>query len=242
MSKFLRSLYVVAKDDRRSGDDASSSESEPEAEPLESSEVTLVKDRHTKTPSERAASALRSAFAGVSSTHARSSYIRLEDAQDASSTIVASSADLPLSGGSRDSTYKPDASVPDVRPSRFPHHHQPTDLSPVESRTLFSRKASPLYLPELDAYLETLPAPDFQDATQNERGKSPLPDRPAAIRKSRMIRPKDMPQKFPPLELIEKTTIADLKNNGAVPPMWRDRNTIFEMVCPQHLSVSGWKV
>ena len=90
----------------------------------------------------------------------------------------------------------------------------PKDLSapvhrPVPAPTLFGRNAAPLYLPMLDKYLSSLPAPEFT----RWKGKG-----------------KDAPI-FPPMEQLvaSKRTIDDLEHNSTIMPAWRDRNFWFSM-------------
>ena len=78
--------------------------------------------------------------------------------------------------------------------------------SPVPASTLFDRYTFPLYLPKLDKYLSSLPAPEF--TTWKGKGKE----------KGVLM--------FPPMEQLaaSKRTIEDLEHNSTVTPVWRDRN------------------
>ena len=82
---------------------------------------------------------------------------------------------------------------------------------PVPAPTLFGRNAAPLYLPKLDKYLSSLPAPEFTRWTGS--GKE-----------------KDVPM-FPPMDQLaaSKRTIDDLEHNSTVTPVWRDRNFWFSL-------------
>jgi len=82
---------------------------------------------------------------------------------------------------------------------------------PVPALTLFGRNVPPLYLPKLDKYLSSLPAPDF--AKWKGKGKE-----------------KDVPM-FPPMEQLaaSKRTIDDLEHNSTIAPAWQDRNFWFSL-------------
>lgn len=82
---------------------------------------------------------------------------------------------------------------------------------PVPAPTLFGRGAAPLYLPKLDKYLSSLPAPGF--TTWKGNGNQ-----------------KDAPM-FPPMDKLaaSKLTIDDLEHNSTITPAWRDRNFWFSL-------------
>ena len=82
---------------------------------------------------------------------------------------------------------------------------------PVAAPTLFGRYTAPLYLPNLDKYLSSLPSPEFT----KWKGKG---------------REKDVPM-FPPMERLaaSKLSIDDLEHNSTVTPTWRDRNFWFSL-------------
>ena len=82
---------------------------------------------------------------------------------------------------------------------------------PVPATTLFRRNTAPLYLPKLDKYLSSLPAPEF--TKWGGKGKE-----------------KDVPM-FPPMEQLaaSKRTIDDLEHNSTVTPAWRDSNFWFSL-------------
>ena len=82
---------------------------------------------------------------------------------------------------------------------------------PVPAPTLFGRNTAPLYLPKLDKYLSSLPAPEFT----KWKGKT---------------KEKDVPM-FLPMEQLaaSKRTIDDLEHNSTITPGWRDRNFWFYM-------------
>lgn len=81
---------------------------------------------------------------------------------------------------------------------------------PVPAPTLFGRSAAPLYLPNLDKYISSLPAPGF--TKRNENGK------------------KDVLM-FSPMDQLaaSKLTIDDLEHNSTITPGWRDRNFWFSL-------------
>jgi len=82
---------------------------------------------------------------------------------------------------------------------------------PVPAPTLFGRNTVPLYLPKLDKYLSSLPAPEF--TKWKGKGKE-----------------KDVPM-FPPMEQLaaSKRTIDDLEHNSTITPGWRDRIFWFSL-------------
>jgi hypothetical protein len=88
---------------------------------------------------------------------------------------------------------------------------QPTPpyYPPVSASTVFSRNAPPLYLPNLNDYIASFPAPHLS----------------ALINRS----PSGM-NMFPPMNLLENSgkTIERLERNEALAPPWISRTTIFE--------------
>jgi len=82
---------------------------------------------------------------------------------------------------------------------------------PVPALTLFGRNAAPLYLPKLDKYLSSLPAPEFTKWKGKEKEK-------------------DVPI-FPPMEQLaaSKRTIDDLEHNSTITPVWRDKSFWFSL-------------
>ena len=98
-----------------------------------------------------------------------------------------------------------------ARPPTAPKDSSAAVHRPVPAPTLFGRNTSPLYLPKLDKYLSSLPAPEFT----KWRGKG---------------KEKDVPM-FPPMGQLaaSKRTIDDLEHNSTVTPAWRDRNFWFSL-------------
>jgi hypothetical protein len=90
---------------------------------------------------------------------------------------------------------------------------------PVPAPTLFGRNAAPLYLPRLDKYLSSLPAPEFT----KWKGKGKETDVPM----------------FPPMEQLAASgrTIDDLEHNSTIPPGWLDRNFWFSLAKDSAISV-----
>ena len=90
---------------------------------------------------------------------------------------------------------------------------------PVPAPTLFGRNAAPLYLPKLDKYLSSLPAPGFT----KWKGKGKETDVPM----------------FPPMEQLaaSKRTIDDLEHNSTIVPGWRDRNFWFSLAEGSAISI-----
>ena len=126
---------------------------------------------------------------------------RSVDSLAASATAVSSVADdsTTLAG-----SYSARPPAPPKDPSASVHR-------PVPAPTLFDRHTSPLYLPKLDKYLSSLPAPEFTKG----RGKG---------------KEKNVPM-FPPMGQLaaSKRTIDDLEHNSTVTPVWRDRNFWFSL-------------
>ncbi|KAF9787179.1 hypothetical protein BJ322DRAFT_706318 [Thelephora terrestris] len=103
---------------------------------------------------------------------------------------------------------------PIVKDPSAPVHH------PVPAPTLFSRNAAPLYLPKLNEYISSLPAPEF--AKRRGNGK------------------KDVPM-FPPMEMLaaSKLTIEDLEHNSTITPGWRDINSWFSLASGAVVGILG---
>lgn len=98
-------------------------------------------------------------------------------------------------------------------PSQAPdlsYNHDPHDHAPISAPTLFSRHAAPLYLPQLDKYITSLPLPAF---SSHSRTKADT-----------------MREKFVPLDRLASTTgrsIEFLKTNYKGKPGWRNCNLIL---------------
>ena len=81
--------------------------------------------------------------------------------------------------------------------------------TPIPLTTVFSRKAPPLYLPKLDDYISSLPAPSYVASEQTKKPTAPT--------------------MFPPMQALADTkkTLADLEHNATIPPGWRNCSGIF---------------
>ncbi|GAB1526789.1 hypothetical protein RhiTH_009961 [Rhizoctonia solani] len=75
---------------------------------------------------------------------------------------------------------------------------------------LFGRDATPLHLPELDAWLSQLPHSQFTY--------------PKAAHSN------SAPKAFPPMDLLKEKKLEDLVHNSPPPPIWRDWNSIGSTV------------
>lgn len=132
-------------------------------------------------------------------------------------------------------TYPPDdpTVIASTRPAGYEGHHSITDgrqrprarvvglHTPIPVVTVLARKAAPLYLPKLDAYLAALPAPSF----------TPVPSRG---------NPKDGDIGiFPPMDRLVASgrTLEDLETNSTISPFWRNRNTMLSGLVNLFLSV-----
>lgn len=95
---------------------------------------------------------------------------------------------------------------------------------PVPAPTLFGRNAAPLYLPKLDKYLSSLPAPEF--TKWKGKGKE-----------------KDVPM-FPPMEQLvaSKRTIDDLEHNATITPTWRDKTFWFSLAEGTVIGIVVWSL
>ena len=98
-----------------------------------------------------------------------------------------------------------------ARPPTTPKDSSAAVHRPVPAPTLFGRNTLPLYLPKLDKYLSSLPAPEF--TKWKGKGKE-----------------KNIPM-FPPMGQLaaSKRTIDDLEHNSTVTPAWRDSNFWFSL-------------
>lgn len=91
----------------------------------------------------------------------------------------------------------------------------PASHIPIPATTIFARDAAPLYLPHLDDYLATLPAPSFPNFPSKDKKKG-------------------VPM-FPPMDHLAATgkSLEDLEDNSQVAPWWRNRTSIFG-------TLTGW--
>lgn len=118
------------------------------------------------------------------------------------------SSEKPTELLSDSATLKPDNPSIDL-PSQSPHTH-PEGYNPVPINDVFSRSAAPLFLPELDEWLEKLPRRRFTHHTPTK--------------------PESLPRPFPPLDLLNGENLKDLINNCQAMPIWRDWNLIRSTV------------
>lgn len=112
------------------------------------------------------------------------------------------------------SNHKPILSpIPERRggPAIVPH-------TPVPAVKVFSRQAPALYLPALDNYLASLPAPNFSTFPYGK-------DHP--------------PMMFPPMDRLAATgkTLEDLETNNTIPPWWRNRSSLFGVIAGRTLGI-----
>ncbi|KAF8751875.1 hypothetical protein RHS01_08294 [Rhizoctonia solani] len=82
---------------------------------------------------------------------------------------------------------------------------------------LFGRDATPLHLPELDAWLSQLPHSQFTY--------------PKAAHSN------SAPKAFPPMDLLKEKKLEDLVHNSPPPPIWRDWNSIGSTLVNLALSI-----
>jgi hypothetical protein len=142
-----------------------------------------------------------------------------------SSMLNAASSDSVLSGLNSTNPHQPSGlaqmtsdGLPDVvEPNTVdpPIESQVRDRAPIPVKTLFARDAAPLYLPELDELLETLPRFEFTYAGHTKTGP---------------------PQPFPPFNLLHGQRLKDLIHNAQPTPLWRDWNSIGSTVGAYFLS------
>jgi hypothetical protein len=121
------------------------------------------------------------------------------------------------SGNARKAKAAIRADVPDDSEERLLSLHSyppsqtpdPRDHAPISAPTLFSRHAAPIYLPQLDKYISSLPLPAFSSLSRTK-----------ADTKS---------EKFVPLDRLASTgrSIQSLKTNYKGKPPWRNCNSIL---------------
>ena len=92
--------------------------------------------------------------------------------------------------------------------------------TPIPLTTVFSRKAPPLYLPKLDDYISSLPAPSYVASEQPRNSTTPT--------------------MFPPMQALADTkkTLADLEHNATIPPAWRNCSGIFSTLLSLTIGVT----
>ncbi|KAL0581635.1 hypothetical protein V5O48_000451 [Marasmius crinis-equi] len=97
------------------------------------------------------------------------------------------------------------------RPNFGPH-------KPIPATELFSRKASPLYLPKLDSHLASLPKPTFNGTKSTKQAGM-----------------------FPPMDKLADSgfTIEELEANSRVAPFWRNKQTLMGSAVSLVLGITG---
>ncbi|CCL99035.1 uncharacterized protein FIBRA_01044 [Fibroporia radiculosa] len=96
---------------------------------------------------------------------------------------------------------------------------------PVPLSTIFEREAAPLSLPQLDKYIESLPAHSFPSMNTVTEGEMKTP----------------VVQMFPPMDHLATAgkSLADLEHNSTVAPGWRNRTSIFSGLTSVALAITG---
>ena len=96
-------------------------------------------------------------------------------------------------------------------PSQTPDlsFRDPRDYAPISAPTLFSRHAAPLYLPQLDKYISSLPLPAFSSHSRTKADTKR--------------------EKFVPLGRLASTgrSLESLETNYKAKPAWRNCNLIL---------------
>ncbi|KIK70943.1 hypothetical protein GYMLUDRAFT_66152 [Collybiopsis luxurians FD-317 M1] len=97
-------------------------------------------------------------------------------------------------------------------------HFVQSSHKPVPATQVFARNAAPLYLPQLDAYLSSIPMPPF-----------------AAGKKS------SKPRMFTPMDRLAKSnqSLEDMEMNSQIPPFWRNRKTILGSAVSLVIGLTG---
>jgi hypothetical protein len=112
-------------------------------------------------------------------------------------------------------------------PSLYSHQSQPVPTrttirsphKPIPARQVFSRGAPTLYLPHLDELLSQISPPQFDreflvsDSPIKGKSKEKLSD-----------------QMFPPLDKLRGRTLEELHHNSALPPFYKDKNSILSSI------------
>ena len=98
--------------------------------------------------------------------------------------------------------------------------------APIPATTIFARKAAPLFIPHLDEYLSTIPAPSFPASMPQDRRNGKEKDGSSGM--------------FPPMDRLAATgkTLEDLEHNSRVAPGWRNRDTIFGVLVSAALGLT----
>lgn len=98
--------------------------------------------------------------------------------------------------------------------------------SPIPATTVFARNAAPLFIPHLDEYISSIPAPSFPSILSHGR-----------IKGKEIATGTGM---FPPMDRLAATgkTLDDLEHNSQVAPGWRNRDTIFGILVSAALGLT----
>ncbi|KAI0778259.1 hypothetical protein BD413DRAFT_103537 [Trametes elegans] len=109
-----------------------------------------------------------------------------------------------------------------VPPPRVLGPHVPIPLSQI-----LGRRAAPVSLPSLDEYISSMEITSFPThfpvENPNGNGKGKVSN--VAM--------------FPPMDRLTGTSLANLENNAKVPPVWRNRESIFSTLLNVALSFTG---
>ncbi len=147
-----------------------------------------------------------STWTGASDLHPVSGLHFREGSGNARKAKAAIRADV--ADDSEERLLSPPHSYP---PSQTPDlsYRDPRDYAPISAPTLFSRHAAPLYLPQLDKYISSLPLPAFSSHSRSK----------ADTRSER----------FAPLDRLASTrrSLELLKTNYKRKPAWRNCNLIL---------------
>jgi hypothetical protein len=103
----------------------------------------------------------------------------------------------------------PPHSYPPSQPAPDLSYHDPRDHAPISAPTLFSRHAAPLYLPQLDKYISSLPLPAFSSHSRTKADTER--------------------ETFVPLDRLSSTGrgVASLETNYRGKPAWKNCNLIL---------------
>jgi hypothetical protein len=106
-------------------------------------------------------------------------------------------------------TYPPSQSATSPEQAANLWHHNSRDHSPISASTVFSRRAAPLSLPQLDEYISSLAPPAFSSSSRTKAGVN-----------------KDM---FIPFDRLAATgrSIGSLETNYKAKPAWRNCSSIL---------------
>ncbi|KAF8898790.1 hypothetical protein BD779DRAFT_1430682 [Infundibulicybe gibba] len=139
------------------------------------------------------------------------------------STIDITEASVLISRPSHSTANRPtsanDQTTYDELPHTNPGHLHSLNLThqPVAATLIFARNAAPLYLPQLDKHLESIPPPPWLSGDFSGRGV------------------------FPPMDKLLKLGLSldDLEANSAVAPAWRNRKGILGSAVNLVLGLTG---